>query len=86
MLQWVVATIENGPIMPDAVFNPIGYCITLLSSLIYNEIIILNFCGLNENTKKFVQYRQTEESIELTKAENEIKLEDSKNEDDNDYD
>ena len=32
------------------IFLSIGYFIILISCLIYNEIIILNFCKLNENT------------------------------------
>ena len=68
-------TIHNGPSMPDVIMYPIGYFIILLSSLIYNEIIILNFCDLNKNTKIFVERRQTEELIELAKNQEEIQLE-----------
>ena len=41
--------------------NSIGYFLVLLSSLIYNEIIIFNFFGLNRNTKKYLEIRQREE-------------------------
>ena len=34
----------------NIIFLSIGYFIILISCLIYNEIIILNFCKLNENT------------------------------------
>ena len=54
--------------MPDAVLNPIGYIITLFSALIYNEIIIFNFCGLNKNTKKFVNERLNEELKDIKKT------------------
>ena len=84
MLFWIAKTIENGPIMPDVVIYPIGYIITLISCLIYNEMIILNFYGLNKNTKKFVECRQNEESIELAQAHNEIVLEDLKKESEED--
>ena len=84
MLFWIAKTIENGPIMPDVVIYPIGYIITLISCLIYNEMIILNFYGLNKNTKKFVECRQNEESIELAQAHNEIVLEDLKKESEDD--
>ena len=78
MLFWIAKTIENGPIMPDVIIYPIGYIITLISCLIYNEMIILNFYGLNKNTKKFVEKRQSEEAIELSHAHDEIVLEDLK--------
>ena len=51
--------------MPDNVLNPIGFLIILFSSLIYNEIIIFNFWGLNENTKKFVNQRLNSELEEI---------------------
>ena len=43
--------------------------IALFSSLIYNEIIIFNFCGFNKNTKKCIEERQRKELIELNKTE-----------------
>ena len=64
--------------MPDVIIYPIGYIITLISCLIYNEMIVLNFYGLNKNTKKFVEKRQSEEAIELSHAHDEIVLEDLK--------
>ena len=45
----------------DIILNIIGYSIVLLFSLIYNEIIICNFFGLNRNTKKFLEREQREE-------------------------
>jgi len=45
----------------DIILNSIGYSLVLLSSLIYNEIIIFNFFGLNRNTKKYLEIRQREE-------------------------
>ena len=50
--------------------NPIGYTIVLFSALIYNEIIILNFCGLSKNTKKFINERIKEEIKELNEISN----------------
>ena len=41
----------------DIVCLSIGYFIILISCLIYNEIIILNFCGLNENTNYNINER-----------------------------
>ena len=51
--------------MIDIVLNSIGFLIALFSALIYNEIIILNFCGFNKNTKKFVNQRLDEELKEI---------------------
>ena len=65
MLLWIVVTIEYGYSMPDVILNPIGYLIVIFSSLIYNELIILNFCGLSKNTKKFVENRESEETIQI---------------------
>ena len=39
----------------NIIFNLLGYIITLFSSLIYNVIIIFNFCDLNKNTKKYIE-------------------------------
>ena len=74
MLLWVVNNIKNPQKMPDIVLNPIGYVIVLFASLIYNEIIIFNFCNLNKDTKKFIEERLNEESKDLRKTENELKL------------
>ena len=38
-----------------------GFLLYIIASIIYNEIIICNFCGLNKNTKKCLQERQNEE-------------------------
>ena len=61
MLLWVANTIQDGPSMPDVIVNPIGYIFALFSSLIYNEIIIFNFCDFSKNTKIFVEQRINEE-------------------------
>ena len=44
----------------------------MFSSLIYNEIIICNFLGLNINTKKYLEERQKKELIYLKEAESGI--------------
>ena len=51
---------------------PIGYLIVLFASLIYNEIIILNFCNLSKDTKKFIEDRINEEKKEFRKEKIEI--------------
>ena len=39
----------------------------MFSALIYNEIIIFNFCGLSKNTKKVVNERMDEEILEMSR-------------------
>jgi len=45
----------------EIILNSIGYFLVLFSSLIYNEIIIFNFFGLNRKTKKYLEIKQREE-------------------------
>ena len=68
LLFFIVNVIYAGPIMPDIVVCSIGYFIALFSSLVFNEIIILNFCGLNKNTKKFVNERINLELLQISKS------------------
>ena len=86
MLYWLVLTIKRGENLPDVVLNPIGYIIVLFAALIYNEIIIFNFCNLSKDTKKFVEMRQDEESLDLKKSENEIKIASFSRSDEESYD
>ena len=71
-LSWIKNIIKDGGDMPDKILYPIGFLIILLSLLIYNEIIIFNCCGLNENTKKFVNQRLNEEEEELKKIQDKL--------------
>ena len=68
MLTWIVETIQNYKSMIEVIVNPIGYLIVLFSSLIYNEIIILNFWGLSKNTKIFVEQRVNKEEKQIEVA------------------
>ena len=72
MLLWIVLSIEDMPELSTIVIKSLGYFIVLIGSLIYNEIIIFNFCDLNTNTKKYLEKRQNEESSLLRKTENDI--------------
>jgi hypothetical protein len=56
----------------------------LIAGLIYNEIIIWNFCGFNKYTKKCLAERETEEFTPLKIRESSI--ESGKNCDDNQND
>ena len=70
-------TIENNnKTKLELAIYPIGYIIVLFSSLIYNEIVIFNFCGLSQNTKKFVDQRMIKEISEMNKLTNNDDLQD----------
>ena len=73
MLFWMVYVLPKGEKKIDIIFKFLGYSISLFSTLIYNEIIILNFGGLNENTKKYIEQRQKKELISLRNTEIEAK-------------
>ena len=76
-LLWIVMTIENNnKTKLELAIYPIGYIIVLFSSLIYNEIVIFNFCGLSQNTKKFVDQRMIKEISEMNKLTNNDDLQD----------
>ena len=76
MVLWIVLAIQKGKgtDMPEVILRPIGYIIVLFASLVYNEIIIFNFCDLGKDTKKFVEERLSLESKDLRKTENDLKL------------
>ena len=68
MLSWIIDLIRNEPMKNPYInisFNGTGYLIQLIAGLIYNEIIICNFCGLNEYTKKNLQERENQELISI---------------------
>ena len=75
-LLWIALTIENksSTEILELILNPIGYVIVLFASLIYNEIIIFNFWNLNKDTTKFIEERIDEESKDLRKTANDLKL------------
>ena len=61
----------------------IGYIIIIISALILNEIIILNFLGLNKNIRSNISSRSNIDSesmiLELEKNEEEFELEENNN-------
>ena len=68
-LLWIVTAIENNKNSTiELIIYPIGYTIALFSSLVCNEIIIFNFCGLSKNTKIFVNERMTIETSKFNKS------------------
>jgi len=72
MITWIIKSIEESQDISTIVIKSLGYFVVLIGSLIYNEIIICNFCDFNKNTKKFLNKRENEESTLLRKTENEI--------------
>ena len=59
----------------------LGFLILILGSLIYNEILVIPFCGCEKNTKEAIKKRQEKQKERLEKALEEDKEEDKKNED-----
>ena len=72
LLTWIVDSIQNWETTTNIILKSLGFSIVFFSSLIYNEIIICNFFGLNMNTKKCIEERQKEELISLRVTESEI--------------
>ena len=72
MLYWFFLVMPDEDKTINIIFNISGYIISLFSSLIYNEIIIFNFCDFNKNTKKYIEERQREELMSLRDTENKI--------------
>ena len=64
-LLWIIRINEEES-LSNKIFNGLGYFIILIVSLLYNQIIICNFCSLNKYTKKCLDKRQKEE-LELMK-------------------
>ena len=58
--------------MPDIILYPFGFFITIFSTLIYNDIIVLNFCGFNKNIKIFIEQKHNDELLNSRKDEDEI--------------
>ena len=49
----------------EKIIISILFVFILLSAFIYNEVIIINVCKLNKNTKKYILMRQTTETEEI---------------------
>lgn len=69
LLLWIIKIIFRGETYLNIILLSLGYFISLIASLIYNEIIICNFCNLNKYTKKYVEVRQKEEFSILKQTE-----------------
>lgn len=62
----------------ELLFTSFGYLILFFAILIHHEIIILNFCELNKNTKKCIEERQKNEIeiIDMIRKESDINEDD----------
>ena len=69
LLLWIIKIIFRGETFLNIIFLGFGYSIALIASLIYNEIIICNFCNLNKYTRKYLEFRQKEEFGLLKRTE-----------------
>ena len=72
IMKWIynISYKRESDTILNIVFLSIGYLIILISCLLYNEIIILNFCGLNENTNYNINERLVIDE-HLTELDNE---------------
>ena len=68
LFWWIYQIITEKNTITEIILYPIGYILALFSAFIYNEIIILNCCGLNKNTKKYVNKRINQELEEIYKS------------------
>jgi len=72
LLAWIVTSVEKGEKKRNIVFNSLGYLIVFVSSLIYNEIIVCNFWGLNLNTRRYIEERQKHELVSISRSADNI--------------
>ena len=79
MISWILTCIQEPESVKNILLKVIGYFIEIVAALIYNEIIICNFCKLNKYTKRCIMERQNKEINDLIISE-----EGSENENEND--
>jgi hypothetical protein len=70
MVLYIKKSIEGNEILSNIILNNIGYFLVLIGAIIYNELIICNFCDFNKYTKKYIEKRQTLEINLLNKNDN----------------
>lgn len=86
LLLWILKIIFRGETYFNKIFLGLGYSLSLFASLIYNEIIIFNFCNLNKYTKKYLEVRQNNEFALLKKEEMESSQIEENNDNNNEND
>jgi drug/metabolite transporter (DMT)-like permease len=77
LLVWLINTVLTALYdkkrlkLDNILFMSIGYIILLFACLLYNEVIICNFCGLNKYVRKSIDERGREEYLTDNKSESE---------------
>ena len=67
----------------DFVFDLLSQFFSLLGTIIYLELIELNFCGLNHNLKKNIKFRANNEILEIYDIDSDAQSNEEPNPDDN---
>ena len=68
----------------NIVIFSICYFINFLCCLIFNEVFILNFWGLDYNTRKRINQRISKEKHDLSASQNMLEMDTGKEEEDED--
>lgn len=78
-ISQIISTFLNNTIedfsIGEKVITYILFIIIIFATLIYNEVVIINFCSLNENTKKYINLRQLKETENLLSGMNNVEEE-----------
>ena len=68
-LSFIIRIIQRKTDILNIILPLVGYIIIIFGSFIYNEIIICNFCGLNENTWKAIDKKAENEYLGVEKMD-----------------
>ena len=75
-ISQIISTFLNNTIedfsIGEKVITYILFIIIIFATLIYNEVVIINFFSLNKNTKKYINLRQLKETENLLSGLNNI--------------
>ena len=75
-ISQIISTFLNNTIedfsIAEKVITYILFIIIIFATLIYNEVVIINFFSLNKNTKKYINLRQLKETENLLSGLNNI--------------
>ena len=75
-ISQIISTFLNNTIadfsIGEKVITYILFIIIIFATLIYNEVVIINFFSLNKNTKKYINLRQLKETENLLSGMNNI--------------
>ena len=78
-ISQIISTFLNNTIadfsIGEKVITYILFIIIIFATLIYNEVVIINFFSLNKNTKKYINLRQLKETENLLSGMNNVEEE-----------